>query len=388
MWSEVFIEGRLQQEPLLRRVANEERRSKLNQNWLVTAFFFALLAVILYGAFLILSPFLKAITWAAIFAVLVYPVYSWLLQFLRGKATVAALVITLVIALIVILPGLRLVGFLSEEIVDLVKSVGTLVSAEGVEIWQQKPWVQKLLRWRDLLGVELAGFDFQINWKELVVQGAKVSSGILLSQATGVAQNIFLFVANFVIVLITMFFFLRDGANFSDRLRRLLPMDQEHQERLFRNIANSISGVVHGCLVVAMVQGLLAGLAYWFFGVPYAILWGVVTAFAALLPVGGTTLVSVPASLFLFLQGETLKGVFLLVWGIGVVGLVDNILKPMFIGARLKLPMLFLFFGILGGFAVFGALGFILGPVVLALLAALLDLYLEEYAANREKRHV
>ena len=356
----------------------------MNQNWLVTAFFFALLAVFLYGAFLILSPFLKAITWAAIFAVLVYPVYSWLLKILRGKATVAAFVITLVIALIVILPGLRLVGFLSEEIVDLVKSVGTLVSAEGVEIWQQKPWVQKLLRWRDLLGVELAGFDFQINWKELVVQGAKVSSGILLSQATGVAQNIFLFVANFVIVLITVFFFLRDGAKFSDRLRRLLPMDQEHQERLFRNIANSISGVVHGCLVVAMVQGLLAGLAYWFFGVPYAILWGVVTAFAALLPVGGTTLVSVPASLFLFLQGETLKGIFLLVWCIGVVGLVDNILKPMFIGARLKLPMLFLFFGILGGFAVFGALGFILGPVVLALLAALLDLYIEEYGSAKQ----
>ena len=356
----------------------------MNQNWLVTAFFFALLAVILYGAFLILSPFLKAITWAAIFAVLVYPVYSWLLKILRGKATVAAFVITLVIALIVILPGLRLVGFLSEEIVDLVKSVGTLVSAEGVEIWQQKPWVQKLLRWRDLLGVELAGFDFQINWKELVVQGVKVSSGILLSQAAGVAQNIFLFVANFVIVLITMFFFLRDGANFSDRLRRLLPMDQEHQERLFRNISNSISGVVHGCLVVAMVQGLLAGLAYWFFGIPYAILWGVVTAFAALLPVGGTTLVSVPASLFLFLQGETLKGVFLLVWSIGVVGMVDNILKPMFIGARLKLPMLFLFFGILGGFAVFGALGFILGPVVLALLAALLDLYIEEYGSANQ----
>jgi len=356
----------------------------VHQNWLVTGFFFALLLLILYGAFLILSPFLKAITWAAIFAVLVYPVYSWLLKILRGKATVAAFVITLVIALIVILPGLRLVGFLSEEIVDLVKSVGTLVSAEGVEIWQQKPWVQKLLRWRDLLGVELAGFDFQINWKELVVQGAKVSSGILLSQATGVAQNIFLFVANFVIVLITVFFFLRDGAKFSDRLRRLLPMDQEHQERLFRNIANSISGVVHGCLVVAMVQGLLAGLAYWFFGVPYAILWGVVTAFAALLPVGGTTLVSVPASLFLFLQGETLKGVFLLVWSIGVVGMVDNILKPMFIGARLKLPMLFLFFGILGGFAVFGALGFILGPVVLALLAALLDLYIEEYGSAKQ----
>jgi len=358
----------------------------VHQNWLVTAFFFTLLLVILYGAFLILSPFLKAITWAAIFAVLVYPVYSWLLKILRGKASVAAFIITVVIALIIILPGLRLVGFLSEEIVEMVKSVGTLVSAEGVEIWQQKPWVQKLLNWWGLLGVRLAGFEFQINWKELVVQGAKVSSGVLLSQVTGVAQNLFLFVANFVIVLITMFFFLRDGAEFSLRLRRLLPMDQEHQERLFRNIANSISGVVHGCLVVAMIQGLLAGLAYWFFGVPYSVLWGVVTAFAALLPVGGTTLVSVPASLFLFLQGDTVGGTLLLIWCIGVVGMVDNVLKPMFIGARLKLPIMFLFFGILGGLAVFGALGFVLGPVLFALLAALLDLYMEGYAANREQQ--
>ena len=358
----------------------------MHQNWLVTGFFFALLLLILYGAFLILSPFLKAITWAAIFTVLVYPVYSWLLKILRGKATVTALIITVVIALVIILPGLRLVGFLSEEIVEVVKSLGILVSAEGVEIWQQKPWVQKLLNWWSLLGVRLAGFEFQINWKELMVQGAKVSSGVLLSQVTGVAQNLFLFVANFVIVLITMFFFLRDGAEFSLRLRRLLPMDQEHQERLFRNIANSISGVVHGCLVVAMIQGLLAGLAYWFFRVPYSILWGVVTAFAALLPVGGTTLVSVPASIFLFLQGDTLSGILLLVWCIGVVGTVDNVLKPMFIGARLKLPIMFLFFGILGGLAVFGALGFVLGPVLFALLAALLDLYMEGYAANRKEQ--
>lgn len=357
----------------------------MNHNWLVTAFFFVLLLAILYGVFLILSPFLKAITWAAIFAVLVYPVYSWLLRVLRGKATLAALIVTIAIALVIVLPGFRLVGFLSEEVVEVVKSLGTLMSAEGVEIWRQKPWVQTLLSWWAVLGVGLASFEFQIDWKELVVQGAKVSSGALLSQAPEVAQNIFLFVANFIIVLVTMFFLLRDGADFSLRVRRLLPMDQEHQERLFRNVVNSISGVVHGCLVVAMIQGLLAGLAYWIFGVPYAILWGVVTAFAALFPLGGTTIVTVPASIFLFLQGNAVSGVLLLIWCIGVVGTVDNILKPMFIGTRLKLPILFLFFGIVGGLAVFGALGFILGPVLLALLAALLDLYIEEYVATREK---
>ena len=115
---------------------------------------------------------------------------------------------------------------------------------------------------------------------------------------------------------------------------------------------------------------------------PFAVLWGVITAFAALLPFGGTTLITIPVSLYLFLQGDNVKGIFMLIWGLGVVVTIDNVLKPLFIGTRIKLPMLILFFGILGGLAVFGALGLILGPVVFVLLAVLLDLYTEEYGIN------
>jgi predicted PurR-regulated permease PerM len=113
--------------------------------------------------------------------------------------------------------------------------------------------------------------------------------------------------------------------------------------------------------------------------VPFAVLWGVVTGFAALLPVGGSTLVSIPATIYLFLQGETIRAIVLLVWSLGIVGSVDNILKPLIIGNRLGLPVLFLFFGILGGLTLFGALGIVLGPVIFALLRALLDLYSREY---------
>jgi predicted PurR-regulated permease PerM len=134
-----------------------------------------------------------------------------------------------------------------------------------------------------------------------------------------------------------------------------------------------------------MIQGFLAGLAYWVLGVPYAVVWAVVTAFAALLPVGGSTLVTGPAAIYLFLQGDIVRGVLLVIWALAVVGAVDNVLKPIFIGTRLRLPMLFLFFGILGGLTVFGALGLILGPVLLALLAALLDLYMEEYGSDPAK---
>ncbi len=354
----------------------------MNQPWLVTAFFFALLSLIFYGAFLIVSPFLTAITWAVISAILCYPLYAWLLRLLRGRATLAGLIIVAVIALLVVIPGVELAKFLSEEALELVKSVRSLINGEGVEEWTAKPWVQQIMRWWSLLSFGLV--DFKINWKELTMQAAQASSALLVGQVRGLAQNLLLFTINFIIVLVTLFFLLRDGAEFTARLRRLLPMDREHQERLFQNIVNAVTAVVHGCLLVAMIQGLLAGVAFWLTGVPYSALWGVVTAFAALVPVGGTSLVTIPATLYLFLQGDNIKGIILLVWCMGVVVTIDNVLKPIFIGSRMRMSTIFLLFGILGGLAVFGALGLILGPVLFALLAALIDLYDQEYRTSRK----
>lgn len=351
----------------------------MNQTWLATAFFYTLLVVILYGAFLILTPFLTAIAWAVILAILVYPLYLWLLGMMRGRATLAALTVIAMIILIVIAPGIELVRFLTEEAILLVQSVRSLMDEDGKQGWLAKPWVQVVVGWWDLVAFYLTGFNININWKELLVQGAQNSSKFLVERVTGIAQNVLLFTVNVLIALITLFFLLRDGKEFFSRLQRLLPMDQEHQQRLFKNIVDAVLAVVHGSLVVGMVQGLLAGLAYHFLGVPFAVLWGVVTGFAALLPVGGSTLVSIPATLYLFLQGETLRAIVLLVWSLGIVGSVDNILKPLIIGNRLGLPVLFLFFGILGGLALFGALGIVLGPVIFALLRALLDLYSREY---------
>ena len=352
----------------------------MNQTWLVTGFFFALLLLILYGAFLILSPFLKAITWAVILAILVYPLYAWLLRRLRGRATPAALIVIVLITVLVIAPGIQLAWFLSDEAVLLVQSVRALLSTDDGARWQSLPWAQTLTSWWDRMSFQLV--DFKIDWKDLLIQGAQSSSSFLVGQVKGIAQNVLLFSVNFVIVLITLFFLLRDGADFVMRVQRLLPMDREHQQRLFKNIIDAVLAVVHGSLLVAMVQGLLAGLAYWLLGVPFTVLWGVLTAFAALVPVGGTTLVTIPVSLYLFLQGNTVSGIIMLVWCLGVVVTVDNVLKPLIIGTRIKLPMLFLFFGILGGLAVFGALGLIIGPVIFALLAVLLDLYTEEYGTN------
>jgi predicted PurR-regulated permease PerM len=350
----------------------------VNQNLLVTIFFFTLLLVILYVALLILSPFIVALTWAAILAVIVYPGYVWLLKLLRGRATLAALIVTVLLAFLIIFPALRIAGFLAEEAVEVVNVVRNMANEKDFEALKQESWILDLLGIWDWAHVQLA--TYQIDLKEALIQGAQKSSGFLASQVKGIAQNVFVFVVNIIVALFTLFFFLRDGKELGQRIGRLLPMEPQHKELLFANIVDSIFAVVHGCLIVAMLQGLLAGFAYWILGVPFAIVLGVATAFAALLPIGGSTLISIPASIYLFIQGNYLQGVILIGWSLGIVGTIDNLLKPVFIGSRLRLPVLFLFFSILGGLALFGALGLILGPVVFALLAALLDLYMKEYA--------
>ena len=350
----------------------------MNQNWLVTVFFFVLLLVILYLAFLIFSPFLQAVAWAAILAMIVYPVYEWLLKVLKGRATLAALILTVLIIFLIVVPAMRVSVFLTQETVELAKTMRSSVESAEIEAWKAKPWVQRLMDSWESVSAELEFFD--IDLKQSAAQGVQVASGFLASQIKAVAQNIFLFAVNFIIALFTLFFMLRDGKALSGKIYSLLPMDQVHKDHLFQNIVNALFAVVHGALITATIQGLLAGLGYWLLNVPFAIVLAVTTAFTALFPIGGSFLVWFPTSLYLgFVQGPLWMGIALFLWGALIVGSIDNFLKPLLIGNRLQLPVLFLFFSILGGLKLFGIIGLILGPMIVALLVALLDLYMKEY---------
>ncbi|MBI3060841.1 MAG: AI-2E family transporter [Deltaproteobacteria bacterium] len=336
----------------------------MKETRLVTVFFFALLLVLLYFAYLIVSPFLRPIAWAAILAVVVYPAHMRLVRLLRGRATVSALIVTLFILFLVLAPALRLAGFLAEEAIEFSKLARSFVEEDRVKEWQ-------------LSSAHLESFN--IDLKKVTLEGIQKTSGLLVSQATAVVQNVFTLPLHVIIWLFTFFFFLKDGKELCERVRSLLPMSEADQASLFDRIVNAVFAVVHGSIITAMVQGLLAGLGYWALGVPFALLLGVATSFTALFPIGGATLVWLPACGYLFLQGAYMKGAILLIWGIGIVSGIDNVLKPLLIGNRLRLPVLFLFFSILGGLAAFGILGLILGPVIFALLAALLDLYVKDY---------
>jgi len=350
----------------------------VNQNWLVTVFFFVLLLVILYVAYLIFSPFLQAVAWAAILAMIVYPVYEWLLKILKGRATLASLILTVLIIFLIVVPAMRVSVFLSQETVELAKTMRSSVGSTQFEALKAKPWVQRLMESWASVSAELEFFD--IDLRQSVAQGAQAASGFLASQIKDVAQNVFLFAINFIIALFTLFFMLRDGKALSNKIHSLLPMDQVHKDHLFQNITNALFAVIHGALITAIVQGLLAGLGYWLLDVPFAVVLAVTTAFTALFPIGGSFLVWFPASLYLgFVQGPLWKGITLFLWGALIVGSIDNFLKPLLIGNRLRLPILILFFSILGGLKLFGIIGLILGPMIITLLLALLDLYMKEY---------
>jgi len=363
---------------------NSEENAIVNRNWLVTVFFFALLLIILYLVYLIFSPFLTAVAWAAILAIVVYPFYAWLLKLLKGRRTPAALIVTVLITILIVLPAIRASFFLSQETVELARTLRTAVEGNELGGWAGTPWVQEVVRLWDKVSKELAVFE--IDLRSSVLQGAQMASGFVASQVKSIAQNVLLFAINLVIALFSFFFLLRDGEELSENVRSLLPMDPAHKKRLFQNIVNALFAVVHGALITAMVQGLLAGLGYWALGLSFAILLGVATAFTALFPIGGSFLVWFPASVYLGLvQGPLWKGLALFAWGALIVGSIDNFLKPLLIGNRLRLPVLFLFFSILGGLRMFGIIGLILGPVLLALLVALLDLYMKDYVKLEER---
>jgi predicted PurR-regulated permease PerM len=203
-------------------------------------------------------------------------------------------------------------------------------------------------------------------------------SAFLINEIGVILGSLTSFVVNSVITIFTLFFIFREGKSLRRRVAAILPLNSEQVERLFSGIENTIIGTVYGGLVVAAVQGALVGIALWVFNVPSPVLWGAVAAFFALLPLVGTASVWVPAAIYLLATGHYIQAVILAGWGAGVVGTVDNILRPYLISGRVQMHTLLIFFSVFGGVSVFGFLGLFIGPVILAVTMTLLGMLRDE----------
>ena len=319
----------------------------------------------------ILLPFFGTIMWGAILALLFAPLYRRLLPRLGLRRTPAALLTLLVVLIIVILPLVLVTAALAREAALLYQRVQTGELNPGLYfhgVFDALPhWVTALL---DRFGL----FDFDTVQRRLAA-GVAQGSKFFASHALGIGQNAFEFIASLVIALYLAFFLIRDGEAVGRALRRAIPLAPAHKRDLVGKFTTVIRATVKGNLLVAAIQGALGGVAFWFLGVGGALLWGVLMAFLSLVPAVGAGLVWLPVALYFLVTGALWQGVALIAWGVLAIGLIDNLLRPLLVGKDTGMPDYVVMITTLGGMAVFGINGFVLGPVIAAMFFAVWEIY-------------
>jgi predicted PurR-regulated permease PerM len=334
---------------------------------------FALATLLILGALLyrVLEPFFSAITWALFIAFLIHPLHVRLAQRLGARAQLSALALTLTTLLILLGPLTALTAAIASQAGDLLQMVQTKVTEHdlaGIRNITEIPGIGPLLDWAQRT-VGISAEEIQtwiIERGRNVLEAMASTGGRVFVGAIGT-------VVSFSLTIFLLFFFVRDGENMMATVRILIPLSAERKAHLFAHLGAVIRAVVYGTGLTALLQGLLVGIAFAIVGLPSPLVFAVMAALLALLPFGGTALIWGPAALILAGQQRYGAAVFLLVWGVVLVGTIDNLLKPILVSSRAPVATLTVFIGVLGGIAAFGAAGLFLGPVLLALVIALLE---------------
>lgn len=353
---------------------------QLRRNKATTIFLIAVALLLGYVSYQIVRPFLTAIAWAIILAVIFNPVHQRCRRAFKNEG-VSALVSTVLALLIAVLPlvllgvaiareatlGYRMVSGALAEHGDLTTAISQM---RGVgPAWQ---WVQE----------RLAQWDVDLN--ATINDGLRRLGGFAFGITKGLFTNLASFLLNVGIVAFTLYFFFRDGDRILLNLRRIFPIQAPTINGIFTLISEVVRATVNGVALISLAKGLLAGLALWALGIPSPALWGAVGAIASVIPVLGIALVWVPAAIYLLLAGAPIKALLLTIWGATALSFIDNLLYPVLVSGQVRLHKLLVFFSALGGLAVFGLLGFVLGPVVATLTLMLIEVASEYYSGRAE----
>lgn len=319
---------------------------------------------------LILKPFVGPILWALLAAFLLYPVNVRLRKRLRGgrARAIAAFLMTVLVTLVIVLPAALLAIAFSGQAADLIERLTTI--ADRYRIARPSdvvrlPVVDRVVRW---LADNTPVTTDQVQ--EWIVSGLRTALEFALANSKFVFLGALGAVIGLFLMLFVLYFFFRDGEEMVARGMALVPLDEKRKRRLEDHIGEVTRAVVYGNVMTALVQGALVGIAFWISPLPSPVVFGVLAAIASLVPAVGTSLVLVPAAALLAFQGKWGWTIFMIVWAVGVVGLADNFLRPLFISGRAQISALPVFIGVVGGVAAFGPIGLFLGPTVIALVLA------------------
>ncbi len=327
-------------------------------------FFFGLLFATLVFTFLIFRPFWAVLVLGISFSIVLYPIYEWLK---KRMANWVAAFLTVVLFTIVLCGPLLGLGFIvfnqSQDLYhNVVRSgdIGPFLNSLGSTINKFLP--------------QETNFDMQAKTSEFI---SYVSSNI--AKIFSATLSAFF---SFLLMLLIIFYFLKDGARWKRAIVVLSPLGDQDDEKIITKLSQSVNAVIKGNLLIAVIQGILMGFGLWIFGIPNAALWGVVASVASFLPTIGTALISVPSIIFLLIAGESANAIGLLIWSVLAVGLVDNFLSPLIVGGKTNIPPLLILFAVLGGIALLGPVGVLVGPLTVSLLLTLISIYRNEFKQN------
>lgn len=319
--------------------------------------------LLVYLAYLVISPFLVPLAWAAVLVIVSYPMYEWVAR--EWGPTRAAILCTLAVTLVIIVPVLFVMVAFVRQGVSAVQEVQFQV-AIGHYTKLDDFWIKIQQRFPEA-GLDDLGGSLR-HYGEL-------AAGFVAARMGTILKNLAVFFFHLAVTILAMFYFYRDGASMITRLRELLPFELDHRDRMIGESRSLIFASVTSSLAAAMAHGLLGGVAFALAGIKAPIFWGVMMGFLSFVPLVGSALIWVPVSVSLMVGGHLGRGILLILFCAIIVSSVDNVIRPWLISGRAEMGGLMVFIGVLGGIAAFGLLGVVLGPIIVAMLASLLEVY-------------
>ena len=338
-------------------------------------FLLAVLTGVFVLVFFVFKPFLYALILAMVFTTVFAPIHKKLLAFTRENKGLSALMSTIAVLIVVIVPIALIGAQVFQEATQLY--VYLVQNGGAAELTLS---IKNIVA--NLQGIFPTTIDVSADVNQYVEQGLNW----LIQQLGPLFKNVAIAMLDVFVFLVALYYLFKDGQKFKEEAIKLSPLQDVHDETIADKLAIAVNSVIKGSLAVAFVQGVLATIGLLMFGVPNAALWGSVAALTALIPGIGTSLVLIPAIVYLVLHGEIMYAIGLLLWGMLVVGMADNVLRPIIVERGVKLHPFLILLSILGGIGLFGPIGFLLGPLVLSLLFVLLEIYLsvqKEHKVNQ-----
>lgn len=332
---------------------------------IVLIFFVAVLGYLCYQIF---KPFLFPIAWGIVFSLLFYPLYAFLNRYVRWKSLISVMVIIIIIFLIVA-PFSYFSVMLAQEAKGLLKYAGS--GKENIlQIVLEKEPVKTVVG-KGMEFFQVSEDELSRDISNIVTKVSKEITGIV---AKGISE-VFAGAVDFVIMSVCIFFFLKDGPLILEKIQEYLPFSATQKERIKKQIADIIVSTMYGGVIIALVQGSIGGIAFAILGISSPVMWGFAMAITSFLPLVGAFIIWMPAAIYLFFAGYTIKALILVLIGVFGIGMVDNFLRPLIVGSRTKMPFLPLFFTVLGGIKLFGLLGIIMGPLIFAMFVSTFEIF-------------